>query len=107
MSKVKRLPGLKEIELVRLGACAVCREPLAANDQLTFYRVAVSHLAFDARAVRRRFGLGMAIGSDAIARVMGPDEDLAKVLDGPREVVVHEGCADRIGHLMSLMEESR
>ena len=100
------LPGIKESELIKLGPCAVCGEPLL-KDGATFYRVTLSHCAFDQRALSRRVGLGLMVGSDALARVFSPDDDLAKVVSGPAEVVVHERCAGKIGHLLVLMPEEK
>lgn len=42
-------------------------------------------------------------GSDTLARAMGPNEDLAKIVDGPVDVLVHEDCAGDVGHLLELM----
>lgn len=98
------LPGLKEAELVKLGPCAACGKPLLDQDKggLTFYRVEISRAAFSPAAVQRRVGASMMMGSDALAALMGPNEDLAKVFDGPRAVAVHEGCA-MVGHLLDLL----
>ena len=100
-----RLPGLKEADLEVCGPCALCGEPLINPPHAgpSFYRVTVSHAVFDLGAISRRVGLaGVLGGSGALARVMGPDEDLAKIVDGPREAVVHEHCAGRINHLLEL-----
>lgn len=65
------LPGLKERDL---SPC-LCGKPLG----ISFYRVTVERFLADTGAVQRRVGLGMMLGgSGAIARAMGPDEDLAK-----------------------------
>jgi hypothetical protein len=70
-----------------------------------FYVIEISRAGFQANAVKRRAGLSLMMGgNDALARVFSPDEDLAKVLDGPRRVAVHETCADQVGHLFQLLE---
>jgi len=43
-----------------------------------FYRVTIEQFAADASAIKRQIGLGMAMGSAALASVMGADEDMAK-----------------------------
>lgn len=98
---IKALPGIKEAELAKLGPCRVCGEPLTA--EMLFYRVTIERSGFEAKAMQRRIGLGMIVGS--LASIMGPDEDLAKIIDGPQTVAVHEGCADKVHHLIMLMEK--
>lgn len=97
---LKDLPGLKEDEIARLGPCAVCGGSLLTD--ILFYVVTVKRAGFDPDAAQRRVGLGMALGSATLARIMGPDEDLAKVIDRPHTVAVHERCAGKIGHLLNL-----
>lgn len=97
-----KMPGIKESKLVDLGNCAVCKKPMLGAD-ITFYVVSISRGGFLFDALRRRAGLGMFIGSQALGAVMGPNEDLAKVFDGPHEVIVHEGCAGDVGHLLVLI----
>lgn len=97
------MPGLKERDLIRLGPCRVCGKSLLEHDGgLTFYRLAISRGIFDPSALRRQVGLALQLGGP-LAAVMGPDEDLAKIFDGPHEVVVAEACALRLGHLLDLI----
>lgn len=105
--EVSVLPGLKEDELRRLGPCAVCGRALLEGGQPTFYVLEVSHAALDTAGLRRRYGLGLMMGSDALARVMGPNEDLAKVFAGPRRVVLHEGCAGDLAHVGQVLEAAK
>ncbi len=96
------LPGIKERDLVKLGKCAICGEHLLGKQPvgITFYRLRLERAMFNPQALRRRVGLELQIGP--LATVMGPDEDLASVFDGPTEVVVHEDCAAKVGHLLRL-----
>lgn len=96
-------PGLKERELIALGACVVCGKPQLGSD-ITFYKITISRGGFNRLGLERRIGLQMMLGgSDALARAMGPDEDLASIFDGPHDVFVHEQCAHRIGSVLELM----
>lgn len=107
---VEQLPGMKEDELIALGACAVCRRKMfdaPDGNAILFYVVEISHLGWVHDALRRRVGLGMQIGSDAIARALGPNEDLAKIVTGPHRVAIHQGCADKIAHLAMLFPEEK
>ena len=103
---IKSLPGMKERALDALGPCAVCGKPLLGSDKggLSFYVVTVQHVCFDGRALRRQIGLGMLL-TPALASVMGPDDDLAKIVSGPVTRAVHELCAAEVRHLALLMEE--
>lgn len=92
--------SLRLSDLLSLGNCAVCGKKQLDGLPL-FYIVEVSRAGFDAQAVRRAAGLEMLIGP--LAAVMGPDEPLATVIDGPHRVFVHETCAGNIGHLLNLM----
>lgn len=103
MKELKDMPGIKESELLKLGPCAICGEPIVKD--IFFYRIRLERAAFDAAPVRRRIGLEQMLGSGALARVMGPEEDLAKVFDGPHEKVVHEQCAHSMRSLLQLVKE--
>lgn len=102
---VAELPGLKEAELIKLGPCRVCGQQQLAGGEPTFYIVELSRAMFDRRSIERRVGLEMMLGSGPLAKVMGPDEDIAKVFDGPHRVFVHETCALRVHHLLELVPE--
>lgn len=105
MPDITKLPGLKERELVKLGACAICEKPMLDPEKggPTFYRIALTRAMFDQRAINRRVGLELQLGSGPLARAMGPDEDIAKIFSGPTEVAVHEGCAGQVYHLLRLL----
>lgn len=106
----KKMPGLKEEDLAKLGKCAICRRPIfnAATGGLTFYVLTISHGVFVPGAIERQVGLSMVLGGgtfgQAIVRVMGPNEDLAKILGGPKQRFIHETCADEVAHLGMLLE---
>ena len=72
MTDVKNLPGMKEKEL---RPCDLCGGHLG----LIFYRSTVNQAVVDSRAAHRQIGLGMTLGSAALAGVMGPNEDIAKI----------------------------
>jgi hypothetical protein len=89
-----RVPGIKERELEKLGTCPICGQVILKGGELTFYRLRIERAIWDPAAIQRRAGLSMMLGNSALAAVMGPDEDLAKVFTGPIEVVVHESCTE-------------
>lgn len=101
---VRNLPGIKEDALAKLGPCRICGLPLL-NGELTFYRIRVERAALDVNAIRRRVGLELQVGSAVLAQIMGPDNDIAQIMSGPEECVVHESCAPQIGHPLRLFPE--
>lgn len=69
--------------------CAWCGRGMAAAG-VHFYRVSVEMFVLDNAAIRRAAGLEMMVGNPAIARVMGPNEDLARLMTKTRALI----CAD-------------
>jgi hypothetical protein len=72
---LKSLPGLKAREIGKTitGVGVAAQGPI-------FYRVTLEQFAIDQRAVQRQHGLENLIGDAAIAAAMGPDEDVAKLM---------------------------
>ncbi len=59
-----------------------------------FMRITVERLGIDRRAVERARGMELMIGGNALlANIMGPDEDLAKVIDGKKDMLLCHHCA--------------
>lgn len=108
MGELDHLAGIKEAELDRLSNCAVCRQSMLGteNSGVTFYRLTIEHAGFIQEAIRRRVGLELQLGSSALAQVMGPNEDIAKVVSGPVTVMVHELCAHGL-HPQALLMAGR
>ena len=90
--QVRDMPGMKQNEFTK---CLICHKGMAHSGHLTFYRLQFERLILDARAIQRAHGLEMMMGgAAALASVMGPNEDLAKVIAGPKPVLICEECAD-------------
>jgi hypothetical protein len=83
---LKSLPGLKAREIGKTitGVGVAAQGPI-------FYRVTLEQFGIDRDAVTRQAGLENLIGDAAIAAVMGPDEDVAKLL---QKSVVFVGMQD-------------
>ena len=107
MNLLNELAGLKEDDLLKLGNCQVCGKQQLEGGEISFYKIEITRAGFDARALKRRLGLEMQMGNAMLARHMGPNEDLAKIIDGPHTVFVHESCAAKIHHLLELIPESK
>lgn len=100
---LESLKGLKEDDLQKLGPCIICNQQLINSTNLTFYKIEVSRGILNIDAIRRRVGAGMLM-TNAIARILGPNEDLAKVFDGPHQLVIHEECALKTHHPLDLIQ---
>lgn len=86
------LPGLKEDELRKLAICRLCGEKVFSLG-FAGYRVSIEQIVLDRAACDRQTGLAMLLGGNGVlARVMGPDEDVAKVLRSARDIAVCSGC---------------
>lgn len=76
-----------------LQPCAVCRKGMMHAGTPLFYRLRVERYGIDAAAVNRQHGLEMFFGKAApLAAIIGPSEDIAKLIDGPREILICETC---------------
>lgn len=80
---IAALPGIKESDL---RPCHFCGQPLG----IFFYRIALEQAVVDTKAAQRQVGLGMMLGSAGLASVMGPNDDIAKIISTSRHLV----CAD-------------
>jgi hypothetical protein len=96
-SAIDQLPGIKQRELQR---CALCDKGVGHGNYPLFWRLRIERFAVDVASVRRQHGLELMLGSPALARVMGPDADLAKAIYGPHQVLVCESCV--LTHLAGL-----
>lgn len=103
MQNLKDLPGLKLDELMKLGNCVICGKKQLEGKMPLFYCIEISRGGFDQAALQRAAGLELQVG--ALAQVLGPDEPLARVIEGPHRVFVHEHCAGMIHHLLELVPD--
>jgi hypothetical protein len=84
---------VKEAELRAAARCANCGKLLGETKMpLLFWRIRIERFGIDTRAIQRQDGLATFLGSRAIARVMGPDEDLAKPMMEPVTITLCEPC---------------
>lgn len=82
--------------------CAGCGKGVMHTGSPVFYRIRIAIMGADLAAIRRAHGLELTIGNAAIAHVMGPDEDLATIIDETDSLVCLD-CAIRMP-LAALME---
>jgi hypothetical protein len=88
-AELAKLPGFKQREL---RPCAACGKGLAHDGNFLFWRIKFDRLGFDAVAIEQQHGLELMLRSPGLAFLMGPDRDIAKVIDGGHEALVCEPC---------------
>ena len=65
----------------KISNCLLCKKGVLHENNLMFYRISIETLIADLGAIQRAAGLEMMVGGDtALARIMGPDEDIAKTV---------------------------
>ncbi len=84
---------MKEKELRKAAVCAVCHKRIGEAQLPLFWRVRIRRFGVLLDVVKRQAGLEMMMdGHVAIAQIMGPDEDMAKLIS-EIEITVCEKCA--------------
>jgi hypothetical protein len=94
---VASLPGIKQRES---KLCALCDQGVGHDTNIMFWRLRFERAGLLPQAIRRQHGLELLLGSPVLAQAMGPDENIAKIIDGPHEVWVCEPCV--MDHLLGL-----
>lgn len=85
---------MKENELRELTTCCVCKHKLGETDSPMFYTINVESFILDMKAIQRQQGLAMQLdGNGLIASVMGPNEDMAKLISSFPKVMICQACA--------------
>jgi hypothetical protein len=98
-----KLAGIKQAEI---KPCAVCKKGVAHDGNILFWRIKLERAGLHMPALARQHWLELMIGSPAVARAMGPDSDIAKVIDGPHDVWICEPCvSDKLHALFFIAEE--
>lgn len=94
---------MKEQELREHATCSRCKKGIGHTRLPFFWTMKATRWGLDAVAMQRSAGLGMMLGSPALAMVMGPDEDLANEVDS-QEITLCETCAL---DLMAILESCK
>lgn len=76
-------------------ACHICGKGVMHAGSPLFMRMTIERLGVDRRAVERAHGMELMMGGNAmLANIMGPDEDLAKVIDGAYDILICHSCSN-------------
>lgn len=96
---------MKREELFRLAECCVCKNQIGNSGLPFFYKVVIERYGVLADAVRRQDGLSAMLGSQQLAGVMGPDEDMAQLMDGPKSFSICETCSIEQSVIVAFLTE--
>jgi hypothetical protein len=85
---------MKEAELAKHTTCSLCARLVSACGLPLFWRVKVERFGISLPALKRQAGLSDFLGGNAaLARIMGPDEDVAGPVMEPVTLTVCDRCA--------------
>lgn len=93
-----------------LKPCAICGKGVIHAGVPLFYRVKLEHMGVDLNAVQRIAGMEMMFGGGVagvtLARVMGPDPDIAKPIVEAQTLLICQPCAFEPRSLVLLSEKT-
>jgi hypothetical protein len=85
---------MKEDELRKHIRCSRCGKPIGHTGLPFFWTLTVNRYGLDVGALRRNAGLAAYLGGSAeLARIMGPDEDMAEKIMDTVTLTLCENCA--------------
>ena len=85
---------MREDELRESANCDECGKGFLHTGLPTFYRITVERYIVDIKALQRQAGLTVMLdGHAALARIMGPNERLAKKIWEPVKITLCENCS--------------
>src|SRR4051812_43025168 len=95
--------GLKQEDL---RPCSFCGKGVMHTGIPQFFRVTIERMVANRQAITRQHGLEMMMGGNALlANIMGPNEDMAEVLDSVQNALVCHACAMEPHPLFAAMEQ--
>lgn len=84
---------MKETELRETLKCVACERPILHTGMPFFWRVTAERFGVDLRVLQRQANLARAVGSRQLATIIGPDDDVAKSMQGPVKFAICDQCA--------------
>lgn len=97
---------MKEDELRERCDCSICKRPVGHTGVPFFWTASVQRHEVLLNAVQRQSGLAAFLGSSALAKALGPDEDMTKVVEAD-ELTICAACATPILMLMQYKQSAR
>jgi len=85
---------MREDELRKYAECSVCKKKIGHAGLPIFWTIRIERHGLDRAALERQQGLTMMLGGEAaLARAMGPDEEMTTLLMDPVVASVCEPCS--------------
>ena len=79
-----------------LRSCDCCKDTINNGGQIMFYKIKVTTMGLDPKAINQQAGLEQYFGGGpqaaALADVMGPDPDIAKEIHEGTELLICFNC---------------
>lgn len=76
-----------------LRPCDVCSSPLMKAGHVSFHKITFERIGVNLQAVRERAGLGIMMGSAALAEVFAPTAHVANRIGDADALILCEDCA--------------
>lgn len=97
---------MREDELRERAICSACSQPIGHAGVPIFWTLRIERHGVKAGAVTRQDGLtAMLSGNAALARIMGPDEEMTTPLMKPVTVTICEKCSVEEVCIAALVEK--
>ena len=95
---------MREDELRKNAVCDICGNGIGRDWQTLFYTMNVTRYELDITALKRNAGMvEMMGGSVTLARIMGPDEEMAHKTDRVSKTICSK-CHERIEKILTEAE---
>lgn len=92
---------MREDELRKHATCSACRKKIGHTGLPMFWTLTIDRHGIDHGALARNAGLTMMLGGHAaLARAMGPNEEMTQKMMDTRELTLCESCAMPIMELL-------
>jgi hypothetical protein len=99
--------GMKEEELRKNAVCSWCGKKIGHTGIPFFWTLSIDRWGLDKGALDRNKGLAQFFNGNALlARVMGPDEDMAHKMIDTVHLTICEDCIDKPLILLALADKS-
>lgn len=96
---------MREDELRAMATCSHCGRGIGASGLPLFWRIKVERFGLDLSELQKQQGLAMMLGGNGLlARIMGPDAELARPLMEAVTLSICEPCGTAMTCVAALAE---
>lgn len=86
--------------------CDRCNQGLMRNGAITFWRIYLERMVVDVNAVKAIGGLSAILGSERLATILAPNDNVAVPVTSPDEAIICDACAMDHDTIFELAEEA-